>query len=202
MACSVHFVRRQLWAMSTESQSSHPNRRRTNCAERASKKIRPSKRLELHILLIVWVEMLKTSPSPLEGSSGEVCFRIAPLTQGIDNVIGFYLLGAQTDPLPGGLTIGAKLIGDSLLCCLASPPCAYSVSWCVIPGGRSQHHRNLEGVLEGARMDMLLARYSSEGNIVTRFLSSSRKPSWNKFSLSEGFRALPPFLLFSALCIS
>ena len=46
LACSVHFVRRQFWAISTESQRSRPNRRWTTCIEHASKKIRPSKRLE------------------------------------------------------------------------------------------------------------------------------------------------------------
>ena len=48
LACSVNFVRRRFWAISTESQTSCPNRRRTKCTKHARQKIRPSKRLELH----------------------------------------------------------------------------------------------------------------------------------------------------------
>ena len=44
LACSVHFVCRRFWAISTESQRSRPNRQRTKCREHASKKISPSKR--------------------------------------------------------------------------------------------------------------------------------------------------------------
>ena len=49
LACSVHFVRRRFWAISTESQRSCPNRLRTRCTEHTRQKIRPSKRLELYI---------------------------------------------------------------------------------------------------------------------------------------------------------
>ena len=41
LACSMHFVRRRLWAISNESQRTRPNRRRTNA----------SRSLELHIVL-------------------------------------------------------------------------------------------------------------------------------------------------------
>ena len=43
LACSVHFVHRRFWVISTESQRSHPNRPRTKWTEHASKKIRSSK---------------------------------------------------------------------------------------------------------------------------------------------------------------
>ena len=49
-ACSVRFVCCPFCAISAESQRSRPNRWRTNSTEHASKKIRSSKRLELHSL--------------------------------------------------------------------------------------------------------------------------------------------------------
>ena len=52
LACSVHFVRRQVGRLLRNSAKIAQNRRRTNCTEHASKKIRPSRRLELYFLQI------------------------------------------------------------------------------------------------------------------------------------------------------
>ena len=45
----MHFVRRRFGQLLWDSVEIAQNRRRTKCTERASKKIRPSKRLELYI---------------------------------------------------------------------------------------------------------------------------------------------------------
>ena len=52
LARSVHFVRRQFGQLLWDSLEIAQNRRRTTCTEHASKKIRPSKRLELYIFQI------------------------------------------------------------------------------------------------------------------------------------------------------
>ena len=52
LACSVHMVRRRFGRLLWDSVEIAQNRRRTKCTEHASKKIRPSKRLELYIFQI------------------------------------------------------------------------------------------------------------------------------------------------------
>ena len=63
LACSVHYVRRRFWALSTKSHRSCPNRPWTKCTDHASKKIRPSKRLELCISRIITKMITKDNAS-------------------------------------------------------------------------------------------------------------------------------------------